>query len=363
VAAYRVELPFRAGSYAVSGGRSFSCFDAVVTAVHASDGTIGWGEAAPLGSTYDPAFAGGARAALDELAPALLGEDPRQPERVARSLDAALKGHPYAKSALDMACWDASGKAAGRAVSELSGGRFGSSVALYRSIPPGEPAAMADVARSYAASGYRRIQVKVGDDPEADLERVAAVRAAVGPAVVLYADANGGWTVAQARRFLLGLRDETISVEQPCPTLEECAALRPHCRHPLVLDESIDSLQALLRAHALGAADGVTIKLARVGGLTPARLIRDVAVALRIPVTVEDTGGSEIDTAALVQLSLSTPEAFRAHTVDWPAWVTVSTADGLPSPRNGRLEPPAGAGLGVTPRPGALGEPFLDVEL
>jgi L-alanine-DL-glutamate epimerase-like enolase superfamily enzyme len=363
VAAYRVELPFASGAYGVSGGRSSSGFDAVVVAVHASDRTVGWGEAAPLGSTYDPAFAAGARAALDELAQALLGEDPRQPDRVARALEASLRGHPYAKSALDMACWDAAGKAAGRPLCELLGGRFGGSVPLYRSIPPADPQTMAEAARAHVAGGYRRIQVKVGDDPDTDLERVAAVRAAVGSAVVLYVDANGGWTTAQARRFLLGLRDEAVFVEQPCRTLEECAALRPHCRHPLVLDESIDSLRALLRAHELGAVDGVTVKLARVGGITPARLIRDVAVALRIPVTVEDTGGSEIDTAAMAHLSLSTPETLRMHTVDWPAWITVSTATGLPQPRDGRLDTPAGPGLGVIPRPEALGEPFFELEL
>jgi L-alanine-DL-glutamate epimerase-like enolase superfamily enzyme len=363
VVAYRLDEPFREGEYGVSTGPPARSFDATVVALHTDGGLAGFGEAAPLGTTYDAAFAAGARVALEQLAPALLGEDPLQVERIGRAMDAALKGHPYAKSAPDMACWDLAGKATARPLCELLGGRFGESVDLYRSVPSGEPGAMAEAAAAFVGAGYRRIQVKVGNDPVDDVARVAAVRQAVGPEVVLFADANGGWSIRDARRFLLLLEDRALTIEQPCATLTECTALRPHCRHPLVLDESIDSLEALLRAHAARVADGITIKLARVGGITRARLIRDVAVALRIPVTVEDTGGSDIDTAATVHLSLSTPEALRLHTVDFANWVTVSNAEGLPAVREGRLAAPEGAGLGVVPRLDVLGEPFLDVAL
>ena len=361
VAAYRLELPFAEGEYGVSGGRTATSFDSTVVVVETDVGVEGCGEMSSLGATYDPAFAGGARAGLAELAPALLGMDPLQAEGVNRRLDATLRGHPYAKSALDMACWDAAGKSVGRPLSELLGGRYGDAVTLYCAIPPATPESMARSAVARVAQGYRRVQVKVGEDPLVDLERVAAVRAAVGPDVVLIADANGGWPVRDARRFLLGLRDEGVMLEQPCSTLEEIAALRPHCRHPLVLDESIDSVGALLRAHTAGLADGITIKLARVGGITRARLIRDLAVALRIPVTVEDTGGSDIDTAAMVQVSLSTPEELRTHTYDFAEFVTVSNAEGLPAIVDGSRRAPEGAGLGVTLRREVLGEPFLDI--
>jgi L-alanine-DL-glutamate epimerase-like enolase superfamily enzyme len=133
---------------------------------------------------------------------------------------------------------------------------------------------------------------------------------------------------------------------------------RPHCPHPLVLDECIDSLPALLAAHRDGVADGVTIKIARVGGVGPAALLRDVAVELGLPVTVEDTGGSDIDTAAMAHLSLSTPEAMRIHTVDFNAWVRVGNAAGMPPAVDGRLGAPAGPGLGVDVLLDALGEPF-----
>jgi L-alanine-DL-glutamate epimerase-like enolase superfamily enzyme len=361
VVGYSVWLPFAEGSYGVSGGRASTGFDSTVVGVHTDGGVVGWGEMAPLGSTYDPAFPGGARAGLAELAPAVLGLDPRATALVACALDGRLKGHPYAKSALDMACWDVAGKAAGLPLAELLGGRFGESVALYRAIAPGSPDETAGRARHYLELGVRRLQVKVGDDPVADLERLRAVRDAAGPAVPLFADANGSWTTGKARRFLLGLEDDAVSIEQPCASIEECAALRPHCPWPLVLDESIDSPAALVRAHALGAVDGVTIKIARVGGITRARLLRDLAVSLRIPVTVECTGGAEIDTAAIAHLSLSTPEELRVHAVDFHNWVTVSNATGMPPSEDGRMRAPEGPGLGVEPRLDVLGEPFLDV--
>lgn len=361
IAAYRLELPFAGGAYGVSGGRMASSFDSTVVVIETDAGIEGYGETAALGATYDPAFAGGARAALCELAPALLGADPAQTGRIGRLMDATLRGHSYAKSALDMACWDVAGKAAGRPLCELLGGRYGDRVPLYCAISPAAPAEMAAAAGARAASGYRRVQVKVGDDPAVDLERVAAVREAVGGDVLLIADANGGWSVRDARRFLLGLRDDGVWLEQPCSTLEEIAALRPHCRHPIVLDESIDSVGPLLRARAAGLADGVTVKLARVGGISRARLIRDLAVELRIPVTVEDTGGSDVDTAAMVQVSLSTPHELRAHTYDFAEFVTVSNAVGLPAIVEGSRQAPEGPGLGVTLRHEVLGEPFLDV--
>jgi L-alanine-DL-glutamate epimerase-like enolase superfamily enzyme len=180
---------------------------------------------------------------------------------------------------------------------------------------------------------------------------------------VLFADANGGFTTAAARRFLDATADLDYTLEQPCATYDECRRVRPACGRPLVLDESIESLADLLRAHADGVADGVTVKLSRVGGITPAALIRDVAVELGVAVTVEDGGGGSIDTAAIVHLSLGTPERLRLHTCDFHTWVTTDAAEGMPDPRDGGLAPPQAPGLGVTVRPERLGEPFVDVGL
>ncbi len=186
---------------------------------------------------------------------------------------------------------------------------------------------MAEQARSYVEAGYTRIQVKVGLDPDEDVARIEAVRDALPRDVVLFADANSGWNTHQARRFLRATRALDYYLEQPCDRYEENLALRADCDRPLILDESIDSLAVLMRACADRLADGITIKLARVGGITKARLIRDTAVEMGLAVTVEDTGGAEIDTAAMAHMSLSTPDSARLHTVDFHNWVTVSNAD------------------------------------
>ncbi|HEV8390883.1 MAG TPA: mandelate racemase/muconate lactonizing enzyme family protein [Dongiaceae bacterium] len=357
ITAYRQDQPFRDGAYTCSGGRTALGFDSTIVRIDTDAGLVGWGEMAPLGAFYDPSFAAGARAALAELAPALVGEDPLQANAINRRMDHVLKGHPYAKSAIDMACWDLAGKNAEQPLAELLGGRFGETVALYRSVPQAEPARMAEQARRYVEAGYKRIQVKVGLDPDEDIERMQAVSKALSRDIVLFADANGGWNTHQVRRFLRGTRTLDYYLEQPCASYEECLAIRGDCDRPLILDESIDSLPVLMRACADRLADGITIKLARVGGITRARLIRDSAVEMGLAVTVEDTGGAEIDTAAMAHMSLSTPESARLHTVDFHNWVTVSNASGMPACRDGKMAAPTAPGLGVIPLEGKFSTP------
>ncbi len=360
VTAWRQDQPFRDGPYVCSGNRVALGFESTIVRIETDEGATGWGEMSPLGSFYAPAFAAGARAGVAELAPKLVGLDPLAWRALAARLEAEMTGQPYVKSAIDMALWDLRARAAGQPLAEFLGGRFGEGVDLYRSISQDTPDKMAARARKYVGEGYRRLQVKVGGDPWQDVDRLLAVRDAVGPDFILFADANGGWTRGQARLFLNAVRDLPFTMEQPCMAYEDCRAVRAQCAQPLVLDESIDSLPALLRAHSDGVADGVTIKIARVGGVGKAARLRDLCVDLRLPVTVEDTGGAEIDTAAMAHLSLSTPAELRLHTVDFHNWVTIGNGQGLPPCRDGKLFAPAGPGLGIAVDAAALGEPFID---
>ena len=136
-------------------------------------------------------------------------------------------------------------------------------------------------------------------------------------------------------------------------------AIRSACDRPLVLDETIDSVDVLLRAIADGLVDGVTIKLARVGGISKAKLIRDIAIAKNLKITIEDTGGAQIDTAAYSGLMMSTPEHLRQHTVDFHNWVTVTNGKANFQIANGAMTPPHGPGLGVEVDPRAFGEPIF----
>src|SRR5262252_7710011 len=125
IAAYRTELPLVEGRYKWSGGKSVSVFDSTLVRVETDQGLVGHGEVCPLGPAYLPAYAEGVRTGIAMLAPHLIGADPRELERLNRRMDAALKGHPYVKSAIDIACWDILGQVTGLPVCTLLGGRDG----------------------------------------------------------------------------------------------------------------------------------------------------------------------------------------------------------------------------------------------
>jgi L-alanine-DL-glutamate epimerase-like enolase superfamily enzyme len=362
ISAYRVELPLHEGSYKWSGGKSVSVFDSTIVAIETDQGLTGHGEVCPLGPFYLPAYASGARAGIAELGPHLIGEDPRQLDRLNRRMDAALQGHPYVKSALDMACWDLLGQACGLPVCLLLGGRYGEDVVLYRAISQEAPEAMARRVAGYRAEGYRRFQLKVGGDPEVDVARIRAVAAELQPGDRLVADANTGWLMHDALRVVRAVRDVDVYIEQPCRTYEECLTVRRHCDHPFVLDENVDSLDMLLRGHADRAMDVVNLKISKLGGLTRARQVRDLCVSLGVAMTIEDSWGGDVVTAAIAHLAHSTPAEFRFTSTDFNSYVTVSTAEGAPRRANGRMAAATAPGLGITPRRDVLGEPVLVIE-
>ncbi len=360
-AIYAQYQPFTDGPYQCRG-QSEDGFDSTIVRLETDTGLIGWGEFAPLGSFYSESFTSGARAGLAELLPKLLGCDPLQIADVNRRMDHIMLGQPYLKSAVDMACWDLLGKATDQSLAVLLGGRFTDSTPLYRSVSQAEPTAMVDRARQYVAKGYRRIQVKVGDDPIVDAERMHAIRTALDQDVLLLADANGAWTVAEALRFTNAMGDADFYLEQPCAQLDENIAVRKHCRQPMILDESILGAADLIAASEAGIS-GVTIKISRVGGISRARLLRDLAVARRMKVCIEDTGGSDIDSAATILMMVSMPQEFQMHTVDFMNWVDVSNATGMPPTRDGRMVAPRTAGLGVETLLQHLGEPVAEFSL
>jgi L-alanine-DL-glutamate epimerase-like enolase superfamily enzyme len=362
IAAYRVELPLREGSYRWSGGKSVAVFDSTVVRVDTDAGLTGWGEVCPLGPFYLPAYAAGVRAGVAELGPHLLGEDPRELGKLNRRMDAALKGHAYVKSGLDMACWDVLGKAAGQPVCVLLGGRYGADFGLYRAISQEPPEVMAARVGEYRAEGYRRFQLKVGGDPDEDVARIRAAAAELRPGDRLVADANTGWLTHDALRVVRAVRDVDVYIEQPCPTYEECLTVRRHTDHPFVLDEVVDSVDVLLRGHADRAMDVVNIKVSKFGGLTKARQARDLCVSLGVAVTLEDSWGGDVVTAAIAHLAHSTPPELLFSTTDFNSYVTVSFADGAPRRAGGRMAAPTTPGLGVSPREEALGAPVVVVE-
>ena len=358
---YQVDLPLHEGSYKWSGGKSVEVFDSTIVAIETNDGEIGYGECCPLGPFYLPAYANGVRAGIKELGPHLIGEDPTQTSKLNMIMDRCLKGHAYVKSPIDIACWDIKGQLAGKPVCELLGGRYGNDFILYRAISQVDPEAMAENVKQYRDDGYKRFQLKVGGNPDEDIERIRLASNVLEPGDKLIADANTGWLMHEAARVVRAVDDIDVYIEQPCTTYEECLSIRERTSHPFILDEIIDGVDVLVRGHSDRAMDAVNIKISKFGGITKAALARDLCVQLGIAMTIEDSWGGDITTAAISQLAHSTPTEYLFTATDFNSYVTVSTAEGSPKRDNGRMSASNKPGLGIEPKMDILGDPVMEI--
>lgn len=272
--------------------------------------------------------------------------------------DAWLQGHPYAKSALDLALWDITGKVAGLPLYALLGGRQVKDMPLYHSITCIAPEEMARIAMEAKAEGITQFQVKLGADGDwqADVARLRMVREVVGEGPLVYGDWNCGATRLDATRVGKAVADLDIMLEQPCATLEECAAVRAATGLPMKIDENGHDTTSLLKAYELGCMDAVALKLSKFGGLSPMRRARDLCLHLGAKMCVEDTWGSDVTTSALLHLAAATPERMLLNTCDLSNYVGPRLDAAAPSRRDGRIAPPEGPGLGVMPDPDTLGQ-------
>ena len=349
--------------YVMADGKACETVDTHVLAIESDAGHVGWGEVCPI-PHYLPAYAGGVPAAVAELATVLLGADPVGPEALIARCDAHLQGHVYAKSLIDIALWDLTAKAAGLPLYRLLGGRQMEAAPLYHSITCIAPEEMARIARVAHAQGIRQFQAKLGapsdslgDDWEADVARLKAVREAIGPGPLLYGDWNCGATSLTAIRIGRAVADCDVMLEQPCESIEACAKVRHATGLPMKLDESVHDLESLLTAHRLDAMDVACVKLSKFGGLSAARAARDLCLHLKVAMVLEDTWGSDITTAALSHLAITIPPRYLLNTADLSGYVHPHVAPDGPRRESAQLKPSERPGLGVTPDPDVLGNP------
>ena len=357
ITVWQVDLPLHEGDYKWSGGKSVKTFDSTIVGVETDEGVTGYGEVCPLGPVYLASYAKGVRVGIEELGPSLLGENPLHLEKLNRLMDQAMKGHPYVKSAIDVACWDILGKVSGLPVSSLLGGAYGEDFVLYRAISQESPEEMAKKIAGYREEGYRRFQLKVGGNPDTDIERIRQASAQLQPGDKLVADANTGWLKHEAMRVVEAVRDIDVYIEQPCLRYEDCLSVRQHTNLPFVLDEVIDGMPEILKASHDLAMDVVNIKISKFGGLTRAKQARDLCVSLGVAMTLEDTWGGDIVTAAIAHLAHSTPSDFLFTATDFNSYVTQPLADGAPQRVKGRMASSTAPGLGIEPMMDVLGDP------
>lgn len=361
VSVYRVPLTSHE-TYYMSDGKACATVDTVVVRIDTDADITGWGEVCPI-PHYLPAYAGGVAPAIAELENILIGGDPLGAEALMARCDAWLPDHRYAKSALDIACCDITGKAAGMPLYQLLGGKLADRVPTYHSITCTDPERMAEIALAAKEQGIRQFQVKVGADAnwQKDVARIRAVREAVGEGFVVYADWNNGATTYDAIRVGHAVKDLDIMLEQPCENLAGIAEVRRNTQLPMKVDESGHDFQSLLEAHALGCMDVVALKLSKFGGLTKLRRTRDLCLHQKTMMVIEDTWGSDIATAAAVHLAMTVPPKFLLNVCDLSGYVSPHLATDGPLRDHGELTIGDAPGLGITIDESVLGEPELVV--
>ena len=360
---YQKDLPYSGGTYRLSGGRIYTSFDATFIRIIATDGTEGWGESTPFGPNYISAHALGTRAGIEEIAPHLLGRDPRQVDRINDTMDEALVGHNHAKTPLDVACWDLFGKHVGMPVCELLGGSTRFRMPAISSIHAGDPEEMRQRVAEHRSRGYMGHSIKIGaldseGGPALDAERIAACLADRRPGEFFQADANGGMSPESVLRMLQILPSALdIVIEAPCATWRETMSLRNRCSVPIMLDELIQQDEDLAQLIATDAADGIGLKVSKAGGLTHGRRQRDMAISAGLTMSVQDTVGSTIAFAAIAHLGQTVPPSHLRCILDCRDMVSIQTAEFDAPNVNGGILVPDKPGLGIEPDLEILGNP------
>lgn len=306
-----VRIPLKEERRMISalGHHDFSEF--VLIKLTTDTGVIGAGEA-----TVTPRWSGetvwGAAAILERLfAPAVTGMDCADLAGIESRMDELAVGNWFAKSAIEMACWDALGKAAGQPVHELLGGAVRPLRIRNRfSLGAYAPEIAAGRAARLVEEGFTTIKVKVGGDPARDLQRVRAVRAAIGDDHELTIDANGGWNLERAQDFLNQAAELDIAwVEQPLPRGDYTETLKLKQQFPIKIlaDESCFDEVHLQELIQHGCCDAVTLYPGKQGGIHKARALAAHAGEHNIPCTIGSNLEWDVGAAAMLQFVVSTP--------------------------------------------------------
>lgn len=351
------DLPVENGPYTIASSTVWS-LDTTLVKIVADNGLVGWGETCPVGPTYQPHHALGARAALAEMAPGLIGANPLHPLGLRRRMDGLLCGHRYAKAAIDIAAHDLMGKHFGVRVADLLGGVASERIPSYYATGIGVPDDIARIAAERVAEGFPRLQIKIGGRPvEIDIETVRKVWERIrGGVVRLAVDGNRSLPTRDVLRLSRECPDIPFVLEQPCNTLDEIAAVRPQLHHGIYLDESGEDLSTVVRVAGQGLCDGFGMKVTRIGGLHAMATFRDICEARTLPHTCDDAWGGDIIAAACTHVGATV----QPH-LNEGVWVAApyiarpyDDANGIRI-TGGHIDLPQGPGLGIIPDEGRFG--------
>ncbi len=357
---YQHDLPVKAGAYKASIGE-MTLFDTTIVEIITDKGLKGYGETCPHGPIYQPEHALGARAAIAQMAPALIDQNVLEITNLQRKMDANLLGHNYARAAIDIAAWDLQGKYYNTRVCDLLGGAVTDKVSSYYAVGLEQPDEAVRIAVEKAKQGFKRLQLKsAGREVEADIETAQKVWERLGNKVRLAADANRGWTSRDALVFSQACKDIPIVLEQPCNTIQEIKSIRTLLNHPVYLDESTENLNVFLDVVSRGICDGFGLKVTRLGGLTTMRTIREICNVRSMPHTCDDSWGGDIIAAACVHIGATVqPKLLEGVWIAAPYIGQHYDQENPIKIEQGHIGVPNGVGLGVNPNTDLFGDPVL----
>lgn len=321
--------------------------DNVLVRLRTEDGVIGYGEASPYspvtGETQQTDVAMG-----KSMVPILKGKDAFSIARIVSEMESFAPGNGSIKAALETALWDICGKIAGQPICNLVGS-YRDSFETDMTVGIDTPQVMAEKAREVVRLGYTTIKVKVGDNPPLDIERIRAVRAAIGPDIKFRIDANQGWSPSQAVHVLRAVADQQLQMcEQPViywdwPGLR---FVRENVGTPIIVDESVHVAHDAIVGIRENAMDAINIKLMKCGGILQAIRIAQVADAANLKCMLGCMDETRVGLTAAAHVIASQKniefadlDAFVFHDVD--------PVIGGMEVRNGMIYMPKGPGLGL----------------
>jgi L-alanine-DL-glutamate epimerase-like enolase superfamily enzyme len=281
VRTHRVSAPLHTPF--VTALRRATTVETLIVEVADSDGRSGFGEAPQVWQVTGASVAGSEACVRDLLGPLLTGRDPDDLNARCAEIRRAVAGNEAAKGAVDTALHDLAARRLGVPLARLLGGTA-RRVPTDVTLSAGAAGELAAAARDRVAEGFTVLKLKVGTDAETDLSRVRRVREAVGPDVRIRLDANQGWTPREAVRVIRGIEDAGLDVElveQPVagPDLDGLAWVSDRVGVPILADEAVFGVRDLVEVIRRRAADMVNVKLAKCGGLGPARTLLELAAA------------------------------------------------------------------------------------
>lgn len=304
---YAINLPLH-DPFIISYAR-YDTMPSIIVKLTTDTGIVGFGEAVAdehvTGESWESTYA----VLINTLAPKLIGMNPAQMEKIHERMDAEIYGVPSAKAAIDIACYDAAGKALGVPVYDLLGGRYHDEFPITHVLSIGTPAHMADEAEQRVKEGYRSLKMKVGTDVSEDVKRIQAVRERVGESIAIRIDVNQGWVNSSTTlQALKKLEDCSLDwLEQPVKAddIDAMVEIKSKTSVPVMIDEGLRGSREMREIIAKRAADKVNIKLMKCGGIYPAMKLAHMAEMAGIECQVGSMVESSIGSAAGFHVAFS----------------------------------------------------------